>query len=299
LPKALDLLARSTFRVGRLEPVPGWQFGQWDHKDPLAWLRRSIWRLAQSGGYDGPVTTGWYLGMRFNHHLLGDMSQCTYVDGRYEPNEMHAISKLIGPGMTVVDVGANAGVFTLEAAKLVGAQGSVHAFEPSPRDRERLLANVSLNALANVHVHAEALGRATGKAVLAVSGSDHPGHNTIGGFSYAADARAYSVEVDVTSLDDFAAAQRLTRLDLLKIDVEGSETAVLQGARESLRRFRPAVVVEAYDPSLRQLGTSASELLQLLRDSGYELRVFGPSGRPEPLIGDELTGVNLLCLPQP
>ena len=150
-----------------------------------------------------------------------------------------------------------------------------------------------------MHVHAEALGRATGKAVLAVSGSDHPGHNTIGGFSYAADARAYSVEVDVTSLDDFAAAQRLTRLDLLKIDVEGSETAVLQGARESLRRFRPAVVVEAYDPSLRQLGTSASELLQLLRDSGYELRVFGPSGRPEPLIGDELTGVNLLCLPQP
>ena len=163
-----------------------WQFGQWDHKDPRAWLRRSIWRLAQSGGYDGPVTTSWYFGMRFNHHLLGDMSQCTYVDGRYEPNEMHAISKLIGPGMTVVDVGANAGVFTLEAAKLVGVQGAVHAFEPSPRDRERLLANVSLNALANVHLHAEALGRATGKAVLAVSGSDHPGHNTIGGVSYAA-----------------------------------------------------------------------------------------------------------------
>src|SRR5207249_4766035 len=234
--KALGLLARPAFGVGRLEPVPGWQFGQWDHKDPRAWLRRSIWRLAQSGRYDGPVTTGWYFGMRFNHHLLGDMSQCTYVDGRYEPNEMHAISKLIGPGMTVVDVGANAGVFTLEAAKLVGAQGSVHAFEPSPRDSERLLANVSLNALANVHVHAEALGRATGQRGPAGSRARPPRQHTIGGFSYAADARAYSVEVDVTSLDDFAAAQRLTRLDLLKIDVEGSETAVLQGARESLRR---------------------------------------------------------------
>jgi len=222
------------------------------------------------------------------------MSQCTYVDGRYEPNEMYAMSKLISPGMRVVDVGANAGVFTLIAARLVGATGTVDAFEPSTRDRERLLANVSLNGLSNVKVHAEALGRASGKAVLAVAGPDHPGHNTIGGFAYSADARAYELEVDVTSLDDFATAQNLTHLDLLKIDVEGSETAVLQGARETLRRFRPILVVEAYDPSLRQLGTSAAELLELLRAADYELKVFGPSGRPEPLVGDRLTGVNLL-----
>jgi len=287
-------VARSAFHLPRLEPFPRWTFGQWDRKDPRAWLRRSIWKLAQSRGYDGPVTTSWYFGQRFNHHLLGDMSQCTYVDGRYEPNEMYAMSKLISPGMRVVDVGANAGVFTLIAARLVGATGTVDAFEPSTRDPERLLANVSLNGLSNVKVHAEALGRASGKAVLAVAGPDHPGHNTIGGFAYSADARAYELEVDVTSLDDFATAQNLTHLDLLKIDVEGSETAVLQGARETLRRFRPILIVEAYDPSLRQLGTSAAELLELLRAADYELKVFGPSGRPEPLVGDRLTGVNLL-----
>jgi len=260
-------------------------------------MRRLIWRVARAGGYDGPVTTDWYFGMRFNHHLSGDMSQCTYVDTRYEPNEMFVMAKLIASGMCVVDVGANAGIFTLMSARLVGDGGTVHAFEPSPRDRERLLVNVAINGLANVHVHAEALGREPGKATLEVAGPEHPGHNTIGGFAYPADSRAYSLEVDVTSLDDFA--RGLTRLDLLKIDVEGSETAVLQGARESLKRFRPIIVVEAYDPSLRQLGTSAAELLQLLRDSGYELRVFGPSGSSEPLVGDELTGVNLLCLPRP
>ena len=94
------------------------------------------------------------------------------------------------------------------------------------------------------------------------------------------------------------AASDAPRLDLLKIDVEGSETAVLQGAEQSLRRFHPIVVVEAYDPSLRQLGTSAAELLDLLRSAGYELKVFGPSGQPEPLIDNQLTGVNLLCLPR-
>jgi FkbM family methyltransferase len=244
------------------------------------------------------VNTDWYFGLRFNHHLSGDMSQCTYVDARYEPNEMFAMSKLIGPGMCVLDVGANAGVFTLMAARLVGASGAVHAFEPSPRDRDRLLANVAANGLSNVQVHAAALGRAAGKAVLAVSGAGHPGHNTIGGFTYAADADSYSLEVDVTTLDDFAAQQGLPRLDLLKIDVEGSETSVLQGARETLRKFRPVIVAEAYDPSLRQLGTSASELLHLLRSAGYEIRVFGPSGTAEPLVDDKLTGVNILCLPK-
>ncbi len=298
LPKMLDSLARSAFRVGRLEPVPGWSFGQWDRRDPRAWVRRSIWGLARARHYDGPVTTPWYFGLRFNHHLSGDMSRCTYVDGRYEPNEMFAMASLIGPGMCVVDVGANAGVFTLMAAKLVGAEGAVHAFEPSPRDRERLVANVSANGLTNVKVHAAAVGRGAGKAVLAVSGAEHPGHNTIGGFAYSSTVRAYSVEVDVTSLDEFAEANKLGRLDLLKIDVEGSETAVLEGGRESLRKFRPVIVAEASEASLRQLGSSVAELLQLLRAAGYEVRVFGPSGKAEPLIDDRLTGLNLLCLPR-
>ena len=281
-----------------LEPVPGWRFGQWDRKDPRAWLRRSIWKFARSRGYDGPVATRWYLGLRFNHHLSGDMSQCTYVDGRYEPNEMYAMSNLLRDGMYVVDVGANAGVFTLIAARRVGATGKVFAFEPSPRDRARLLANVAANALRNVSVQPAALGRAPGKAVLQVSSAEHPGHNTIGGFAYSAEAGSGSVEVDVTSLDDFVRDRHLERLDLLKIDVEGSETTVLQGAEQTLRRFRPAIITEAYDPALRHLGTSVAELLQLLRAAGYDLQVFGPAGKPEPLLGDQLTGVNLLCLPR-
>jgi FkbM family methyltransferase len=244
------------------------------------------------------VTTPWYLGTRFNHHLTADMSQCTYVDARYEPNEMYEMSKVLGPGMTVLDVGANAGVVTLLAAALVGPGGRVHAFEPSPRDRSRLTANVDASGLTNVSVHAEALGRETGKAVLRVSSAERPGHNTIGGFAYAADAPTDAAEVVVTTLDEFVGAEGLTRLDFVKLDVEGSETAVLQGGRESLGRFRPVLITEAYDPSLRELGTSAAELLALLRDLGYGLFVFGPAGAPEPLDGDRLTGVNLLCLPR-
>ena len=261
-------------------------------------MRRAIWRLARSRNYDGPVTTSWYFGLRFNHHLSGDISQCTYVDTRFEPNEMFAMSKLIGTGMCVIDAGANEGIFTLMAARLVGQNGTVHAFEPSRRDRERLLANLATNGLSNVVVHPVALGQVTGKAVLQVSGAERPGHNTIGGFAYSDTPHAYSLEVEVTTMDEIARANGLARVDLVKIDVEGSETAVLQGAQEMLRRFRPIVVAEAQDASLQQLGSSVSELLQLIRASDYDVMVFGPSGNPETVIDDRLTGVNLLCLPR-
>ena len=297
LPRVLDLAARSAFHVARLEPVPGWYFGQWDRNDPRAWIRRSIWRLAHSRGYDGPVTTDWYSGLRFQHHLTGDISQCTYVDGRYEPNEMYAMSGLLKAGMTMIDVGANAGIFTLMAAALVGPSGAVHSFEPSPRDLERLRANVNLNHLANVAVHGEALGRRTAKAMLTVSAAARPGHNTMGDLPYEDDAGAGSVEVNVTTLDDFARTAGLTQMDLLKIDVEGSETAVIEGGRESLRKFRPAIVLEANEAALRKLGSSVTEMLRLVRELGYAVNVFGPSGRPEPVGGDRLSGENLLCLP--
>ncbi len=297
LPKALELVARSAFRVGRLEPVPGWRFGQWNRGDPRAWLRRAIWQIAQSRHYDGPVTTDWYLGLRFNHHLAGDMSRCTYVDGRYEPNEMYAIAGLLEAGMCVVDAGANEGLFTIMAARIVGEAGAVHAFEPSPREQSRLRDNLAVNALANVRVHPAALGRASGRATLNVAGPSHSGHNTLGGFMYADTVQAESVEVEVVTLDQVARAQNLTRLDLLKLDVEGSETAVLSGAGEVLRRLRPVVVAEAQDESLRQMGSSTVEMLELLRSYDYVVEVFGPTGKPEPLIDDGVTSLNLLCLP--
>lgn len=297
LPKALDRLARSTFEVGRLEPVPGWRFGQWNRNDPRAWVRRLIWQVAQSRGYDGPVVTDWYLGLKLNHHLTGDISRCTFVDGRYEPNEMYEMSRAVGEGMCVVDAGANEGLFTIMAARLVGDAGIVHAFEPSPRERDRLMANISINGLSNVKVHAQALGRAAGRSTLRVAAASHSGHNTMGRFMYATTVQEESIDVDVVTLDQAAKEQMLTRLDLLKIDVEGSEGELLRGAGDVLGSLRPVVLAEAQDASLRQMGSSVAELLELLRSHDYEVQFFGPSGRPEPLVGDEPSSLNLLCVP--
>jgi FkbM family methyltransferase len=243
------------------------------------------------------VTTDWYLGLKFNHHLRGDISRCTYVDGRYEPNEMFAVARLLAPGMCVVDAGANEGLFTILAARIVGESGTVHAFEPSPREQSRLQANLAVNRLSNVKVHRTALGRAPGKSTLRVAEASHPGHNALGGFMYAGTVLEESVEVDIVTLDQAVRGEKLTRLDLLKIDVEGSEVDVLQGADEVLRTLRPVVLAEAQDESLRRMGSNVGELLKLLRAHDYEVKVFGESGHAETLVDDRATGLNVLCLP--
>jgi FkbM family methyltransferase len=294
----VDALARAAFALPVLAPVPGWKFGGWNDKDARAHLRHRLWWWAHERGYDGPVTTSWYFGVRFNHHLAGDASFCTYVDGRYEPNEMSAIARLLRPGMCFVDVGANEGLFTLLAAALVGSNGAVHAFEPSPRERARLEENLSLNRFTNVRVHPSALGSAHRKASLSVSGPEHPGHNTLGGFAYPEGEGAYTLDVDVQTLDEVVAGEGLERVDMVKIDVEGFETAVLGGAHDTLRIHRPVLLIEAYDPSLREAGSSVDELLRLLRDAGYVVSEFGASGTPEPLAGDVPRSTNVLCLPR-
>lgn len=282
----MSLIARLAFALPRLEPVPNWKFGNWNDRDPRAQVRQRLWWWAHRRGYDGPVTTNWYLGQKINHHLAGDISFCTYVDGRYEPNEMHAVASTLRPGMCFVDVGANAGLFTLLAAAAVGPSGAVHAFEPSPRERAHLQSNIELNSLKNVHVYPVALGSAAQTASLSVSDREHPGQNTLGGFSYRETSQAYSIEVSVETLDQVVERESVNRIDLMKIDVEGSETAVIRGASAALRRFRPVIIAEANETALSQMGSNTNELLDLIRSQGYEVQPF------------ETGSMNVICHPR-
>ncbi len=294
----MSRIARLAFALPRLEPTPNWTFGSWNESDPRAQVRQRLWWWAHRRGYDGPVITNWYLGLKLNHHLAGDISFCTYVDGRYEPNEMYAVASTLRPDMCFVDVGANAGIFTLLAAAAVGANGAVHAFEPSPRERAHLQSNIELNSLTNVHVHPVALGNTPRTASLSVSDREHPGQNTLGGFSYRETSEAYSIVVPVETLDQVVEREGLNRIDLMKIDVEGSETAVIRGAEHTLRRFRPVIVAEANETALGQMGSNTKELLDLIRSQGYEVQTFGKAGVPQPITSDESGSMNVICYPR-
>lgn len=145
---------------------------------------------------------------------------CLRHHALWEPAETLALLRMLQPGMTVVDVGAHVGYYSVLCAQRVGRAGRVIAFEPEAQNRRLLHANLLLNDCANVAVHASAVDAAAGSARLFLSDSNRGDHRL------QAVAGRRSVAVDTVSLD---AALAGLALDFVKIDTQGAEPRVLHG----------------------------------------------------------------------
>jgi FkbM family methyltransferase len=297
-PEELLAEARALSRTRALEPRPGYHFGiDWNRSDPLLQRRRRIWSHCQRRRIELPLPFDWLEGIKPTLYLGNDTSRALFVEGAIDPNEFVTLDRLLKPGMVMVDAGANEGLYTLFAAKRVGEHGRVLAFEPSARDRERLLVNIEQNGLSNVTVSAAALSDRAGFATLRIAVDDHSGQNTLGAFAYSGVGLLRQERVPVCTLDEVVAQSGIGRLDLLKLDVEGAETGVLRGAAASIRAYRPVMMVEVSDESLRKQSSSAAQLLQLVGSFGYVWFVFdADTGLPRPAAG-EITP-NMIAVPQ-
>ena len=290
--------ARHRMFLRPLGPFPGWRFGvDWDNPDPAYRARRELWGEFQRRCIEAPFEFEWYDGLRLHLYLGNDLSRQLFISGCADPNEFAVLDKLLQPGMVVVDAGANDGLYTLFAARRVGNTGAVVAFEPSQREFGRLEQNLFLNCLENVRAVQCALGGEDGEAELKIAGGGHHGHNTLGSFAYEDVELLRSEHVPLKRLDTAAAEAGLSRLDFLKMDVEGSETSLLRGAESVLRKFRPVVLFEALDSALRKQGSSRDELLEMFSALEYRLYVFGPSGQPEPADGG-YASENMIAIPR-
>jgi len=203
--------------------------------------------------------------------LASDLGRCLWVAGCFEPNELALLARLVRSGDTVVDVGANVGLYTLAAARLVGGEGRVIAIEPSSRERAALEHNVRLNNLAGVTIDGRALGSRAGTVVLRLAEARHGGQNTLGEPVYEGVHLSGSEEVAMTTLDDLVEETGLGAISVVKIDVEGAEHEVLLGGRRCLDRFRPVILMELQEPSLAAMGSSARDMADLLGGHDYRL----------------------------
>ena len=217
--------------------------------------------------------------------------------GVYEPQIASVLAHLLQPGDVFVDVGANIGNHTLVAA---GLGAVVHAFEPVPRLVESLRANVSLNHLeGRVTVFNAAVGDRQGTAVLHVATrGDDGSHSIIPGV----EARSIAAErVAVVALDDHFAGRDRGAPAVVKIDVEGFEAKVLDGAAGLLSGPRPPVVIiETADRLAEHIGESASSVLERLLARNYLLYVIPEDGPLVPVMPDRISGdmLNYLACPK-
>ena len=202
------------------------------------------------------VDYGW---IRLLYSSDGDGQEIAYHQNQaaWHEKDMHAFRSLLAPGQTAVDVGANMGFVTTMLASIVGHRGRVLAFEPSPTAFEKLKKTISANALSQVVPMHIGCGAARATAKL------HEVSQSSGNASIIGQGAA-STEIHVERLDDVPEAWA-TPISLLKIDTEGYEPEVLEGARRLIEEHRPTIYLEMGGDYL----ASTLRSIDLLADAGY------------------------------
>jgi FkbM family methyltransferase len=222
---------------------------------------------------------------------------------QYEPATSDLFRRLLRPGMNVVDIGAHVGYFTLLAAKLVGTEGRVFAFEADPATYNVLRENIELNQYENIVASDKAISDHVGE--LKLFGSHQRDGDGVSRWNrvYAADQAEQGTTIPAVTLDDFLDAHGDPAVDLLKMDIEGAEVLALRGMSRLLRRSQhPKLILEFYPDGLAAAGSEPLEMPRQLLELGYRISLLSDEGienvdSPSALLQSVEPGksVNLFC----
>lgn len=213
--------------------------------------------------------------------------------GVYDRDLTELIRRHVAPGNVCFDIGANVGPISLALAQQVGPDGRVVAVEAAPPTCARLQANLDLNSelKKRVVVLAQGVGSEAGKLYWRET-PGNPGNGELG--------PAGDVEVPIVTVDSISAALELARVDFVKIDVEGMELAVFQGARDTLARFKPMLFFETL-PRFKNAGGPGNfrRISDFLGGFGYRLYRVGSGGQLTETTVDNLTSNTVAMCGQP
>jgi FkbM family methyltransferase len=196
------------------------------------------------------------------HGLMRFFPKDSYVGrslalyGEYSDAEHRLAAMLVGSGDVVVEAGSNIGAHTVPLARMVGPAGLIHAFEPQRAVYELLAHNLAANGIGNVVLHMSAVGNAPGQISVPILNYDQPGN-----FGAVSMGAVNGEVILVETIDDLG----LERLALLKADVEGMETLVVEGAARTIARCRPALYLE------NDREKHSADLIAMLQSFGYRL----------------------------
>lgn len=204
------------------------------------------------------------------------------VERRYEPFKTAMLLRLLAPGMTYVDVGANKGYFALLAAKHLNGTGQVLAFEPEPSNCHCIQQSLQANGYTKVKILEVALSDCNERGSLYL-GEKSGWHTLLPDLPQRGKG---TIEVEQRRLDTVLNEFGTGRVDVIKIDVEGAELRVLAGARDALMRNKRLVLLMDLHP---YLGTSPVEVCRFLRDLGFSL--FDMRLPQTPVVASELLTV--------
>lgn len=192
--------------------------------------------------------------------------------GVWEKAETEFILKFLKPGMNFLDIGANIGYYSLLSARAVGLDGAVHAFEPEPGNFELLSKNISANKLKNIYPLNKAVSNKEEMKQLFLSAANYGAHSFAeGNVPLGVEG---SVSVSTLRLDDYWREHGRGKIDFIKMDTQGAEGDILEGAEKVLEESSPVILMEFWPYGLRGFGREPQTVLSLLEKYGYVIRVF-------------------------
>lgn len=246
--------------------------------------------LLDNDGFNGLVKG------RYGYHLYNKndiyIGKSVEKYGEFSEAEAMLFKQICKEGDVVLDVGANIGIHTLALSHFVGNTGRVYAFEPQPIVFQTLCANMALNSRINVNCYNMAVGERKGEVLM--PDIDYSHRSNYGGVS--ADQFDIGQRIPVHALDAFLDVRRLK---FIKIDVEGMEQDVINGARGLIHSFKPAIYLE------NDRRDKSKALIEIMWGLGYEMYWHKPPiYNPDNFAGDEenlfegTVSCNMICLPQ-
>jgi len=197
--------------------------------------------------------------------------------GVYEPFETEFLKELLKENMTVVNIGANIGYYTLIAANRVGPNGKVYAFEPEPQNYKLLVRNIEENGYKNISPIQVAVSDKKGTLKLFLDKSN------LGDHSLAEQnivEKNGSVEIETNSLDNFFEEYNKDfKVDLIQMDVQGAEGLILDGAKKIIGSNNLKIIMEFWPSGLNNVGTDGLDLLKGLESYGFKIGLIDETNK--------------------
>jgi FkbM family methyltransferase len=226
------------------------------------------------------VWSGLHTGQLLKVDLSSSVGRSIYLRGAYEPEVEKCMRNILRTGNVFIDIGANVGYFSIICAGLVGPVGQVHSFDPHKKVIQLLVESAKRNQYNNIYVNQVALSsREETLNFVYLRNSAFSWTLPI----YAMEKSPYLSQVceelvSAIPLDQYVQSMANQDIALIKIDVEGAEYKVLMGARETLLKHSPSILIEAQDWSLSRYGHTIDDIFNFLNPLHY--RAFDLTGMP-------------------
>jgi FkbM family methyltransferase len=243
------------------------------------------------------LTFGTGLKKKFNGYSVKIPTRfINYFPSDYEKENFTFLAQQCKPGSTVLDIGAHIGLFSIIASQLAGDTGKIFAFEPSPTTIKFLEKTIRINNKEKIIAPVQqAMSAQPGKLTFFVSEDKIDNSNSL--VSYKDDRKLNGIEVDVNTIDNFAAANQLGKVDFIKIDVEGAEYDTLQGGENIFISKRPACILAIHPVPIKAKGDKLEDIYDFVKNLNYSISYNGKNiSREEFCSNSEMIDLYLLPL---